>query len=429
VCVAARPVGAPARAAQGASADPRLAAVRFALHEKQPVPAVPGAALVRYLAPAPPRGRFEVRAAAAVDPADPTHGWLAVEAGTPLGRSGTPLHLTILLDASDSMHGVPITAIPPLLDQAPGGAYRNVSRIEIARAALLQLAERLPSRADVSLVVFDRDRAEVLLRPTPATSLRDIEFALNRASQDLARKGARSPLETTYTLASSSYDPCADNRILLVTDDNDQMDRNRETALRTVTAWADRGLELWTLSVGQLGRPAVSVTALTDAGRGVLVYADTVSEAVEPLGVALRASGAAVRAPSVRLDVAGELTPLTGAGASWALPDTLAAGWRGVELYRVSIPDPAAASLGVVHVSADAPADGEWTVRTDVVIPLAPLADADPIVRGRVFAWAVGEALAGRGAWADVQALGAIAVREDGPARELQAWAARLGQQ
>jgi hypothetical protein len=316
ICVASRPVGAPAAAVAVASADPSIALVRAALRDDRPAPAVQPAALVRYLPPAPTKNKLEVRAAAALDPSHPGEGWLAVEAVTALGRSGTPLHLTVMLDTSDSMHSVPSAAYPPLHDEAPGGAYRNVSRLDIARTALLQLTERLPSRADVSLVVFDRDQAEVLLRPTPAGAAEEIRFALGRASQQVARQGSRSPLETTYTLASLTFDPCADNRILLVTDENTYMARDPAQVDQTVRRWAERGLELWTLSVGQLGARPALVESLTQAGRGVLVYADTVSEAVEPLGAALRATGTAVRSPGVTIHLDGATRPPACSAAS-----------------------------------------------------------------------------------------------------------------
>lgn len=431
ICVAARPVGAPVAAVAAAGADPSLAAVRRALHQGTPVPPVDPAALVRYIPPAPLRGsaKIEVRAAAAVDPSDPTRGWLAVEALTPLGKSGVPLHLTILLDTSDSMHGVPFTVVPPLLDEAPDGTYRNVPRLETARAALLELTRRLPSRADVSIVVFDQNKAETLLpRPAPATSVDDLRFALGRASQEVARKGVRSPLEAVYTVASASYDPCADNRILLVTDDNDRMDLDRTVVTRTVKGWADRGLELWTLSVGQLGARTESVETLTAAGHGILLYADTVSEAVEPLSAALRATGTAVREPTVGISLTGAtLTPLTGGGATWTLPAALDAGWRRVELYQLTLDPAATGTIGAVRLTASSPAPGEWTVDTTVPVELRPLAESDPIVRTRVFAWQVGRAMAGAAGWDQVRALGTLAVREDGPARELQAWAAALG--
>lgn len=432
ICVASRPVGAPIAAVAAAGADPRLAAVRRALHEGTAVPPVDPGVLVSYIAPAPTRAKMEVRAAAAVDPSDPSRGWLAVEAIAPLGRSGVPLHLTILMDTSDSMYSVPFTVVPPLLDEAPpspGGRYRNVQRLEVARAALIELTKRLPSRADVSVVVFDRARAETLLaRPVPATAVDDLRFALGRASQEVARKGVRTPLEAVYTVASASYDPCADNRILLVTDDNDRMDLDREVVTQTVKAWADRGLELWTLSVGQLGAQTPSVETLTRAGHGVLLYADTVSEAVEPLSAALRATGTLVRAPTVDISLTGaSLAPLTGAGSSWSLPPALDAGWRRVELYALTVDPSATGPIGSVRLTASSPVPGEWTVDTTVPIEILPLAEADPIVRTRVFAWEVGQALAGATSWERVQALGAVAVREDGPARELQAWAATLG--
>jgi hypothetical protein len=103
-----------------------------------------------------------------------------------------------------------------------------------------------------------------------------------------------------------------------------------------------------------------------------------------------------------------------------------------VELYRWRAEAPLdegapLTTLGSVSVSASSPVPGEWTVATEVPILVAPLSDADPVVRLRVFAWAVAQALAGRSTWAEVQALGRSVVRESGPARELQAWAERLG--
>ncbi len=419
---------------------------------------------LQYLPPATTTDKFAVRASAAVDPGDPTRGFVAVEAAAPIGRSDIPLRITLLLDVSESMESVPMRVLPALQDEVPPDD--KTSRLDLAKAVIDELVVRMPARGELALVAFQANEARVLLQPTPAERRERIREAVARARPGDAY-GSRTPLETVYDLAGTSFDPCADHRVLLITDDNAHLHGKEKKTFSTVAEWAAKGLELWTLSVGLLGEDSPQLDALTEAGGGVHVYADTRSEAVEPLVAALRSAGAVVREPSIEVGFGPRVTswrrvgteggPSTGPD-TWALPVTLEGGWREARLYEVTLappppeptPDPTAPApasappapadpaaepapptppepWATVTWAVGSPVPGDWT--RGEVVPVAPVAlvDAQPFLRGRVYAIRVAEATSAPSPdWAALDALGKELVREPGGARELHAWAHAL---
>lgn len=435
VCVSALSSRAAEAIAAARAIDPLVAQTRAALIAHHTVDADPALvrALVDYVPVPAPRARMAVRASAAVDPVDPSHGWLTVDGATALGRSEVPLVLTVMVDVSGSMSSGPVSAVPVLQRAEPDGKPYTVDRLELASAVLDGLAERLPARAMVSLAVFERARALTVLPPTPASDREALAHAFAKLSDDAVDERGRPTLDVARGLAVSSTDGCADRRVLLVTDDKARFDLDQDVVADALADWAARGIELWTLSLGTKGAPVPQMEAYTAAGRGVLVRADTVSEATEPLAGALRATGTSARAPAIevafgpdvaswrRVDGGGDHTGTD----RWDLPERLDSGWRASALYELTFAQPIAGSpsapVATVTWSASSPVPGDWQDGAGIPVAATALADADAALRDRVFAVALGRTLSGQ---PSTIALGRARrlVHGDGPAYELTRW-------
>lgn len=459
ICVSIPAPSGQIAAATAAEAPRDIARTRATIVQQTALRPLSDEAALDYVTPAPTNERFEVRASAARDPDDPTHGWMSVEAVAPVGKADIPLRITLLLDVSSSMESVPTRTLPPLQDVID--PQERVNRLDLAKAVIDELVRRMPPRGEVALVAFEESRARVLLQPTSILDRDRIREAVSRANPGDA-SGARSPLETVYDLAGASFDPCADHRVLLITDDNAYLGGKEKKAHEMVEAWAERGLELWTLSIGLLGQDSESLDALTRAGGGVHLYADAKSEAVEPLVAALRASGAVVRDPAVKVEFGDDVVSWRRVGSSdapshgadtWTFGSTLEGGYRETRLYELTLkpppppppPPPAAAPVpgapetpppppppappppapwASVTWSAGSPVPGDWTRGERVEVPGGSLVDAAPSLRARIYALDVAGATRDPAAdWAALDALGQELVREPGPALELHAWA------
>lgn len=423
ICVSARSSGAAIEAASASKVDAVIARTRDAIIHGNPLPPFDPAVLVRYISPEITRKPLEVRAAGAIDPSDPSRGWVAVEAIAALGRSDVPLHLTALVDVSESMESAPMSGLSAL----QGDYTSPVSRLELTKAVLSKLAERLPARSEISLLAFVRDRSNVVLPPTPASEQATIERALRRLHGDAVKTG-NMPLDLAYDTAGSNIDGCVDRRVLVITDDRARFTLDPEEDAEKVRSWAARGIELWTLSLGGWGRPSPSIDMFTEAGRGISIYADTLSEAVEPLTAALRATGAVGQNPSISVSFGPAITSfrridgVSGAGTdTWTLPQKILAGYRAVQLYEVTLGEGTPTFAATSRL--ESPVPGEWQETSESKGALLPLREADPLVAERVLAWRLGSALVSSETdWTALAAWAGPLVRRDGPGREMLGW-------
>lgn len=429
VCVAAPSPAGAIEAARRAAPPRELSRIRGTLAAHQPPGSFGVDALLASVPPAPTPDPFVVRAAGAVDPRDPTHGWVVVEGVTSLGQSELPLRLTVMLSLAESMGSAPTADLPVLQDAGP---VRPVTRIALAKAILDELVRRMPARTELALVVFDRRGGRVALPPTKATDRERIREVIERL-QPVGSEASAAPIDAAYRLAGEAWDPCADQRMLLLTDDRALLSPNPDKASSTVASWAKKGLELWTVSLGLLGRTAPEVEALAEVGRGTHLYADTKSEAVEPLVAALRSSGALVRDPAIAVSFGPAVTgwrraggePGSGSSDAFTLPTTLEGAWSETRVYEVTLDPTVPGPLAAVTWSAGSPIPGEWTLGAPIELAATPLGPSSPeLLKQRVLAVTLAEASAtSTPDWAGLRDWGTSLALGPGPARELVVWA------
>jgi hypothetical protein len=360
-------------------------------------------------------------ATAAAHPARPGWSLVRVELAVAPVATAVEQHITVAVDTSGSMSSASFAGLPLLHDEPPpeSGTYQTVGRLELTREVLHQLVERLDGDGTTfALVVFRRGQASTLLDPTPLSNKAAMHAAIDRIHSDAV--GSDDLLGTLYRTAAKAFTACADDRVLLFTDDNPQINGDMAEVQRGVRAWAEQGLRLHTFAVGTIAdlQPVASLTA---AGGGLLQRVDAVAEAEEALVEALRPTGSVasdVRV-AVRFPGAWRLDGQAGSGAEhvWSLPDPLPSDLTVVRVYEVEGSAGAVASLQASSVIA-----GDWRRDDSLSITAAPpLAEAGYGLRHDAAYVLAEAALRDPTQRAAVDAALAGVVREVGPGREAQA--------
>ena len=406
---------------------------------KLPVPEVSlGDLLAVSQMPEPPRtgphpGGFTFEAAAMRDPRSETRAYVTVRSQGP-DKALAPLRLTFVIDTSPSMNSVFLRDLPALQDSAPDGSYRAVTRLELAKASLRSLVARLPDRAVVAVVAIDRGRSELLLPPTPIAQAARIHRAILRASPILRHtKGA---LDVIEKLALEGGDPCADTRILLMTDANARISPRLDEAQKRVVRWYEEGASLWTVSLGVLVEDTSQAKALTAYGRGLHLTADTLSEAVQQLVQSLYVSGVVGRNLSLEIQPNPErvqsLRRLDRPSPKSARGLTVAEIHAGREVratYELTLrPDAPPGPLASVKWGVDSAYPGEWRADDELELTEVPAEESAPWLRDDVVAVVMADGLAHKDT-TDWEAVATLTRRLAGPvgmAREYAAWARHL---
>lgn len=420
VVCAEPPVGPPKGAASiAASALPWAHQRRQEVMAEKPV--APDPAMVDWLQvdlKKPPAGTVALALHAARDP-NGEGGWVVAQAQAPVRPAVVPVNLTVVVDVAPSMTSVVTRNLPLLQDMAPVYDIAPVTRLELARAAVIELIEHLPPESRLSLVAIDGSRARVLLEPT------EDPVRMTARVQDLVPGivGAiDAPIESTLeSIGTRTFTPCDDNRALLFSNHLD--DLPRQAMLASVERWSAPDVQRWTFAVGDFG-PLDPNEALLD---GATQTASWVVNGVSDLGVIvpalLDAGGMAVS--QVELEVGfpegtrwaklPDGTPRSGtdphtfaslnSGQGWSATYRVEGALEGIEL-RAKVED----WTGVVEVQ-DAPA----------------LAEADPALRNRLAALAPAvmpwEQLPAQGQGAELGAwMRPQLAREPAPIRVAGAW-------
>jgi hypothetical protein len=408
---------------------------RAAMLRHYPVSSVPFDDWSAWLPVAPAtKQTLELRTAILLDPSDRRRGWLAVEAAAPLAERMTALDLTVLVDLSESMLTLPIVKFPVLQDEAVGPACCDpITRLDLARSALHELVDLAPEQTTITLVPFVRDRGEIRVHRMGVAQHRDdLHHAIDGlvawsfAAQDTT-------LALVDRLATANRDLCADRRVLIVTDDRVRLHLDSEEITEAIQSWGQLGLETWALSVGLLDGDASQLELRTEQGGGVLLRADTRSEAFQALRGAVRTGGTVARDAAVRVTPGpGILAWRRAGGASmalepdlWVLPDAIPGGFGQSVLYELTL-DPGRGPPSVtVEASAGSPIPGDWRWSDRQRPQALAVSRAPQFLRQQVLASLLSAQLAGGPPRTE---LVSSLARADGPERELAAWSAMLAE-
>jgi len=353
-------------------------------------------------------------------------GWslVRVEASVAPAKSAIDQHLTIAVDTSTSMSSASFRGLPLLLDDPPPerGAYRSVNRLTLAREVLHELVDELADQdLTVAFVAFHQENASEILPPTPASQTDALHAAVEQIREENVGEGE--VFETMYTTAAKAFAACADDRLLVLTDDAPRIKGDPEDVMAGVRAMAEQGLRLHTFALATKV-DLTPVAQLTVAGGGQLHPVDTVAEARAAFVEALRPTGSTLGEPSVTVRFEGPWRtpgadgPVEGQGGShtWQLPTPLPSDWTGVRVYEAR--GPVTATLKATPYFATPPTPRSWTA--EVGAPKSIAAASAPVRHAAAYSLAE-HALRVPADRAAVQEALAELVREVGPGREAQA--------
>jgi len=207
-----------------------------------------------------PTGHEAFAAAIEGSPSPWTEGRVLVRVGLRAKNidwsSRPPVHLTVVADTSGSMKGP--------------------RRLGLVRDTLLELAESLGPDDTVALVSY-RDGGRMIIDHT--VDRLEIQTAVLELSAD-DDAALHEALDVAYDLAQASFEPRADNRILLLTDGDAHLGRgDTGDTLRAISDHANRGIRLTGVGFGQGSFSDPTIKQLIDSGGGNYWYVDNPAEA------------------------------------------------------------------------------------------------------------------------------------------------------
>ena len=364
-----------------------------------------------------------VRTTAVAHPLESGWSLVRVEASVGPREFALEQHITIAVDTSTSMASASFRGLPILLDEPPPerGAYRTVSRLALAKEALHDLVDSLDNPdLTIALVAFHAANASELLPPTSASEKAALHAAIERIHEDNVGDGE--VFETMYSTASKAFAACADDRLLILTDDAPRIKGEPKEVYDGVRAMAEQGLRLHTFAMATKV-DLTPVARLTVAGGGELHSVDTIGEARAGFVDALRPIGSTLGEPSVEVRFDGpwrRVGPegiVAGEGSdTWALPKPLPSDWTGVQVYATK--GRAEAIFRATPYHSEDPQEQAWT---DAVGAPASADEADRLTRHAAAYFLAERGIRVPADRAKVQRALAELVREVGPGREAQA--------
>jgi len=349
-------------------------------------------------------------------------GWslVRVQVATPPKDADIEQHITVAVDTTDSMSSATLYGVPLLQDEPPPerGSYRSVNRVNLAKEALHELIDALHGEdRTLAIVAFREGTAVELAAPTPVADKVALHAAVDRI--DAKNVGDEELFETLFKTAAKAFTACADDRILMLTDDNPRFEGNPKDVREGLSAWASQGLRLYTFAVAATN-DLTPITRLTVAGGGELTRADTVGELQAGFVQALRPTSAVVSDASVEVVFPGEWVAREGGDGQvhrWPVDAVWPSEFVHTEVYEVKGKQPVKVNLAVTPLLVDG---GERKASLSSAAPV-PWSEAPVALRHDASFLLAERALRGdadSGAVSDALDAG---VREVGPGREAQA--------
>jgi hypothetical protein len=293
-----------------------------------------------------------------------------------------------------------------------------VNRVNLAKEALHELVDQLEGESrTVAVVAFREGTAVELAPPTPVSDKATLHDAIDRI--DAKSVGEDELFETLFRTAAKAFTACADDRILMLTDDNPRFQGDPADVREGLSAWAGQGLRLQTFAVAATN-DLTPITRLTVAGGGTLRRADTVGELQAGFVEALRPTSAVITEASVEVVFPGVWARPGGAAEGkvhrWDVDPVWPSQFVHAEVYEVKGKGPVKVNLSVNPLLIDG------GPRTASLASAAPVAWTDaPMALRHDGAFVLAEAaLRGTADRAAVEQALEEGVQEVGPGREAQ---------
>ncbi len=162
------------------------------------------------------------------------------------------------------------------------GSMNQPNKLPLLKQSLKLLAGQLSRQDRVSIVVYaGSDR--VVLQPTPGNETETIKEAIDNLQSGGSTHGS-SGIITAYELATRSYMPGANNRVILVSDGDFNVGITSRSELQTLIEEKRKsGVYLTVLGFGNSNYQDDTMETLADKGNGNYAYIDSLLEAKKVL--------------------------------------------------------------------------------------------------------------------------------------------------
>ena len=169
------------------------------------------------------------------------------------------------------------------------GSMCGAERLELAKKALLILADSLREQDRISIVSYS-GRTELVLENSSGADKAKIHAAINSLYAAGCTAGGQA-LEMAYTQLGDSFIPGGVNRIFLCTDGDFNVGATSDSDLTAlVKRKRDKGATLSVLGFGTDNYNESMLMQIADCGNGNYSYIDSLAEAQKVLGDELRAT-------------------------------------------------------------------------------------------------------------------------------------------
>jgi Ca-activated chloride channel family protein len=166
------------------------------------------------------------------------------------------------------------------------GSMAREDRLELAKASLRYLVERLHERDTVAIVGFGTD-ARVLLDPTRASDASRILAAIDELEPG-GSTNAEAGLRLGYQLAAETMAEAGINRVILASDGVANIGAvDPQQILARIRPDAEAGVQLVTVGFGMGNYNDVLMEQLADKGDGFYAYVNTIDDAQTLFGTKL----------------------------------------------------------------------------------------------------------------------------------------------
>lgn len=178
------------------------------------------------------------------------------------------------------MEDVPPSNFTFLIDVS--GSMDKANRLPLLKSAFKLLVKHLRPIDTVAIVVYG-GMVATMLQPTSGAEKEKINKAIDEleASGDTPGEAA---IKIAYRLAQRSYNPLANNRVILATDGDFNVGQSSEKELEElITQYKKTGIYLTCLGVGMGNYKDSKLQILAKKGNGNFAYIDRLSEAEKVL--------------------------------------------------------------------------------------------------------------------------------------------------